>query len=437
MTPSLQPSPFPKVYRTESGQFACNLCEKVLKTQRGATEHVNKGRCKLLSKTDRALKRKARDAESRRKRLTVSVTDGKGTRFTQQRDDERSKFPCPRGCNTYCARADILSRHMKVCSADKPSWPFPCPRGCCQTFSRKDNADKHAKSCKGDSSTVREEQIEPHVHQRPDLNQQVSPRPKIIPQTNRDIDDTSEILAEILAEWDKLHGGPTWEAGRKTLISWLSRRYPSLQHSTCMTTENPVQGDPLDWKDVIVHMDIAAKSGGEGRLRLWNSTTNAYDPPTFRHEFVASLIPEPSSVITPRTAFFGAKDAAYKLKVPAALVEEAEESRELRYAVEKMEKNGKIQREEGSRNSNRLKKVEEYKAQDIVADNWVMVVSNAGAISVFHIDSRGSGAFLHQLFGVKVVASCPLTKKNWDLLSRHQLKNDPNNRYSISCILLT
>jgi hypothetical protein len=327
-----------------------------------------------------------------------------------------------------------------TCGIDNPS-RFPCPHNCGTTFARPDLIGRHLKKyCKGDSGTFNGNQIDLQVQQTSDEDPQESSESGIIPQPNRDVDGASEIFEE----WDKLKGGPTWEVGRKALTNWLGRSYPSLRDEERLTTENPVQGDPLEWRHVLADITVAARSAGEAKLRLWNCATNSMDSTASRHDLIAGLISAPSAETCPRTAFFGAKKdtdegvlASCKLKFPSALVEEAAGPREIRFAVEKMANVGKCAREEGSRRSTRLKELGANDTHDVACDNLVIVVSNAGAISGFHIDSLGSGAFIHVVFGVKVLASCPCTTKNWELFHQHHLKNDPNDRCSIYWTMLT
>lgn len=414
--PSSEPRP------SSSGQFHCRTCKRTFKIKDGAVQH-NENQCHPPSRNEK-------QAESRRRRLAITVKDHRGEVFTLNRVDENSKFSCPVNCGTAFARGDVMSRHLLTCGVDNPS-RFLC-HNCGTTFARRDVMRRHLeKSCKGDSGTSNTHQIDLQVQQKSDDHPQESSASKTISQPDHNVAGVSEIFTE----WDKLKGGPTWAAGRKALTNWLRRPYPSLRVSARMTTENPVQGDILEWKHILADITVAARSGGDAKLRLWNCATNSTDLTTARHDLTANLISTPSAETCPRTAFFGAKEdtdggalASCKLKVPSASVEEGVE---IRFAVEKMETDGKRPREEGSRRSTRLKESGAHDTQDIACDNWVVVVSNAGAISGFHIDNHGSGAFIHVAVGVKVLASCPCTTKNWELFRQHYLKNDPKDRCSI------
>jgi len=116
-----------------------------------------------------------------------------------------------------------------------------------------------------------------------------------------------------------------------------------------------VQGDILEWKHILADITVAARSEGDAKLRLWNCATNSTDLTTACNDLTASLISAPSAETCPRMAYFRAKEdtdggvlASCKLKVPS---ESVEEGVEIRFAVEKMETDGKHPMEEGSRRS--------------------------------------------------------------------------------------
>lgn len=68
---------------------------------------------------------------------------------------------------------------------------------------------------------------------------------------------------------------------------------------------------------------------------------------------------------------------------------------------------------------------------------WEAVVSQPASITTFHIDSHGSGHYIRQISGTKVLCACPCTPKNWELMKPYYLQETPLDKCRSSLVLLT
>ena len=240
---------------------------------------------------------------------------------------------------------------------------------------------------------------------------------------------------DILRSWDKMSTIPTYDAGKKTLHIWLSGQFDALREghvdSGDFSSKNPIE--PRHAIDDLFYVHTRKD---RPKLRIWNGVQRRVeDPAIFPRMFVESRhfkkqSNTPDGSGKPQClSIFGTKASNRGILSCKPTLHKITDSRGISHEVVCQKRNQNFveyNRPPALRKSGR-RAAQEMMNERKACDDWELVYSQAGAISGFHVDSSGSGRFLHMISGVKVVCACPPSPRNWLIFQRYY-KNMPDVR---------
>ena len=212
---------------------------------------------------------------------------------------------------------------------------------------------------------------------------------------------------------------PTWRNGKNALEVWLSGDYQSISAtSDSRLGSSKVFDEKVLYSDVVRDLDSART-----KFTLWDSTNNCLDLNADRDQFIERrFVKEEDSKC--KTAFDIKATPKGVLRRSPHLPERYDISNNKVETV--VDRRHKSHHKPSSKQNLRKRQstAEELSAQP----DWEMVISETGAITGFHIDSHGTGALIHQLFGVKVLCACPATVNNWKVFETYYLNIHPQDQ---------
>jgi hypothetical protein len=225
--------------------------------------------------------------------------------------------------------------------------------------------------------------------------------------------------AEIIRLWDRMNTIPTYELGRKALMLWLNSGFAALEDGYVGTANFKVK-IPIQLEHVLEDSWIAYERRDRTKLRIWNGVLRKVEDPTmflrilsshfFQSQSITAENPDEPSCLS----VFGMKATKGILTCQPMLLESTD-SKGISHKIvcqKRHQKFANYMRISAIRKSQRTSN-QETKREANEEDDWELIYSQSGAISGFHLDSSGSGRFLHQILGVKVLCACPCSPKNW------------------------
>jgi len=226
---------------------------------------------------------------------------------------------------------------------------------------------------------------------------------------------------EVLKNWDKLSGLPTWKNGKDALQVWLNGTYPPIKASFKLSSIFQEVVRPAD-----VFSDLSHAT--DRKFRLWDSVDNCSAPTASPDDFKNRLI-DPGIPSHCMTAFGiqASPNGVLKGKPVIPKVRDLENKPVQTVGDRCWPKPYHIPTSDRKRlpRQKRMTNRDVRKPQHL----WELVVSEAGGITGFHIDSHGTGGLISQLVGTKVICSCPPTAHNWAIFKDYYLKIPPQDQY--------
>jgi hypothetical protein len=235
----------------------------------------------------------------------------------------------------------------------------------------------------------------------------------------------------ILEQWDGKKQCPTWKPGRQILQKWFSNEYPALaeNRSAKIDIKAPILTRKPEWTDVIADIQAVKQ-----KPRIWNSITNKMEGSATTTNFLARHFNE--SPIDPPLTALGVKATEKGLarcgpRLPDYFYNERRLAAvpEIKVTAAVPAKAGKNQRK-----SRRIKtSTNQVTSAPSEIEDWEVVMSESHSITGFHFDSAVSGSFHLELFGTKIIGSCPCTEKNWEIFKEYYINMASHDEYQI-CI---
>ena len=230
-----------------------------------------------------------------------------------------------------------------------------------------------------------------------------------VPVVNSTLFDSSIRLGreEIMRHWDLFREQPTYATGSATLKVWLDSNYPSLRKDTelNLNSQNDVENGVSE-SHILV--DLAASN----QLRVWNSAECSTHETKDPLPFIESILRTTADTISLNPSSCGLSVLGVRATEKGILKGNPQIAEQYRDGGQKIPfvLDSQLKRTKTSNTPHPL---------------WEAVVSQPAAITPFHIDSHGSGHYIRQISGTKVLCACPCTPKNWEIIKPYYMQETP------------
>ena len=210
--------------------------------------------------------------------------------------------------------------------------------------------------------------------------------------------------------WDTLRGEPTWDAGSQALKVWLGSNFPSLRETgSVIFSSQSVVERPITRSHILVDLAVA------DQFREWSSKESSISETTDPTPLIESILAPASefnAINPPLRGLSVLGIQATKKGVlscnPQVPEQYAPGGEKIPFVIDT--------------------ELNKTKRSNIPRPRWEIVASQDASITGFHIDSHGSGHYVYQVFGTKVICVCPCTDKNWEIIKPYYMQVTPLNK---------
>ena len=223
----------------------------------------------------------------------------------------------------------------------------------------------------------------------------------------------SPYYSKLMKHWHTFREHPTYDAGLQALEVWLGSGYPSLSKAALSVTgtSQSFAGKPVCLSDILVDM------AQPRRLHVWNSAECSKSEITRANSFIGSMFQCSSlSASQGLTALaIRATDKGVLSCNPQVPTQYTDRGQTIPFVYS------------------------EHKATKVSKTQplWEAIVSQPAAVTSFHIDSHGSGHYILQISGTKVICACPCTPQNWEIIKPYYMQATPIDKYLSILVSLT
>jgi len=210
-----------------------------------------------------------------------------------------------------------------------------------------------------------------------------------------------------MRHWDSFREQSTYDTGSETLKVWLDSNYPSLRKAA-ESNFNPQNDVEKRVSESHILVDLALSS----RLRVWNSAECSSYETKDPLPFIESILRPTANTISLNPSSCGLSTLGVQATKKGILDGNPQVAEQYTDGGQKIPFVLDSQRKR-------------MKTSDTPHPLWEAVVSQPAAITPFHIDSHGSGHYIRQISGTKVLCACPCTPKNWEIIKPYYMQETP------------